>query len=232
MTASALSSISNSWTFLGGTWASGLAFGTCDGRPSRLYTYLSACFGLRHLGQINPVVALGVTQPILVSVGFATPCGCWPLLGNLFELFDRTVVVDFHVHRDPTVQVTLREHDVQVGHFDLDNPRDDLPSLLFLCYTQGRVSPASMEQVLDHRVEALPGLLAQLVKSVRLSEVNVIDRDARYGQCLISGVLRAGFGHQVVEVVVVASVLSLSSFISIIPYEDDDGNNNIPLSCC
>lgn len=62
-------------------------------------------------------------------------------------------------------------------------------------------------------MEALPGLFAQLIESIRLSKMYVVDWDTRRRRVLVLGVLRAGIGHQRVEKPIVAFVLSLFNVI-------------------
>lgn len=63
-------------------------------------TYIGAGLCLRDLRQVNPVIALLVTQTVFVAVRLAVPT---PNLVQLFELIDRMRPVYFDVDADPAV---------------------------------------------------------------------------------------------------------------------------------
>ena len=63
-------------------------------------TYIGAGLCLRDLCQVNPVIALLVTQTIFVSVRLAVPTSS---LVELLELLDRMRPVYFNIDANPAV---------------------------------------------------------------------------------------------------------------------------------
>lgn len=63
---------------------------------------------------------------------------------------------------------------------------------------------------MEGRVQLLAQVVWNLVKSVRLSEVDVVDGYSRFRKVPILGVLRAGLGNQEIKELIVTLVLRLS----------------------
>lgn len=93
-------------------------------------TYIGTRLCLRDLREVDPVVALLVTQAVFVSIRLAVPT---PDLTHLLKLINRMRPVHFHVDADPAVQVALREYNMQVSNFALDDRGFSFASFLIGC---------------------------------------------------------------------------------------------------
>lgn len=134
-------------------------------------TYIRTGLCLRDLREVNPVVALPVTQTVFMSVRLAVPPSS---LVQLLKLINRMRPVHFHIDADPAVQITLRKHNMQVGNLALDDRGLGFASLLVGRdpYRRRLVT----KQLVESRMEILAHVVGHLVKPVRFMKVNIVDR--------------------------------------------------------
>lgn len=175
-----------------------------DGPHQR--TYLVTSVWLGDLSEVHLVIAMCITQSILVSIRLVAPEAC-TILCDLFQSLERPIPLDFYIDADSAVQVALGKREVQISDLGFDDLRNHFPSSV--CRHPHRRVPSLPQQVPQKRRKVFLGTRRQSVELVNLSGVDVVNRYTRDGGGLVLWILRAGIGNERVQVVVEVLVLSL-----------------------